>query len=202
MPFITEELWQRLPRPRPRKGKVAPDSIMMAPYPKASRRQRDPQAEERMAIVMEAVTGIRTIRGEMRISPAQTIAVTVKPDGASREVFAETASIVESLARARVTIDPAAVRTAQSALVVVGHTEIYVDLAGVVDLAAERARLGKEIARADEAIRFVEAKLERPEFVQKAPAAVVGKERERLEEQRRLRAKLEASLAWIAEGSR
>jgi valyl-tRNA synthetase len=197
MPFITEELWQRLPRPR-----RSPDSIMIARYPTASRRRRDAEAERRLATVMEAVTAVRAIRGEMRISSGQLLSITIRPGPDHRDLFAGTVAIVEALARGRVTIDPDAARPPQSALAVVGPTEVYVDLAGVVDFEGERTRLGREIARAAESIGFLEGKLARPEFVERAPAAVVEKERERLEEQRRLRSKLQASLAWIAEGAR
>jgi valyl-tRNA synthetase len=197
MPFITEELWQRLPR-----GPRAPESIMIAKYPRATRRRRNPEAERRMTTLMEAVTAVRTIRGEMRIAPSQALTVVIRPAAEHAADLAETVPLVEALTRAAVTVDRAAIRPAQSALAVVGATEIYVDLTGVIDLAAERARLQKEMGRADESIRFLEGKLARPEFVERAPAAVVDKERERLEEQRAIRAKLGASLAWIAEGPR
>ena len=72
-------------------------------------------------------------------------------------------------------------------------------LAGVVDLAAERLRLAREIQKAEDEIAFVETRLARPEFVKRAPAEVVERERARLEEHRRRRAKLRESLRWIAE---
>src|SRR3989449_11091928 len=89
MPFITEELWQRLPR-----DKRAPDSIMVAAYPKASRRQHDAEAERDMTAVMGVVTAIRNIRGEMHIAPGVTLAVTVKPGGDHAAAFRETARLV------------------------------------------------------------------------------------------------------------
>ena len=76
------------------------------------------------------------------------------------------------------------------------------ELAGVVDLAAERARLEKELKRAADTIAFLEAKLARPEFVERAPADIVEKERDRLAEQHQLQQKLEGSLAWLTEASR
>jgi valyl-tRNA synthetase len=71
-----------------------------------------------------------------------------------------------------------------------------------VDFDAERARIGKELVRVDETLRFLRGKLERPEFVERAPAEVVARERQRLDEQEQLRAKLGASLAALAEGAR
>src|SRR5205823_10078691 len=71
MPFITEEIWQRLPH----KG----ESIMIAPFPKAARKQRNVDAERQMSGVVDLVTAVRNIRGEMRITPAQTLGATVRP---------------------------------------------------------------------------------------------------------------------------
>ena len=84
----------------------------------------------------------------------------------------------------------------------VGAAEVYVDLAGVVDVRAERQRLQKEIARIEQTIGFTRAKLARPDFVERAPAEVVEKEREKLSEQEAVRAKLVASLGWIDDGGR
>jgi valyl-tRNA synthetase len=189
MPFITEEIWQRLPHDG--------DSIMIAPYPKAARRRVDAAAERDMAVLMGAVAAIRTIRGEMRVPPGVTLAVTAKPAGAHGALLRGHASLVQALARATLTVDPRAIRPRASALGVVGGTELYVTLEGVVDLGAERQRLEKEIRRADEAIAFGRAKLARPEFAERAPAEVVEKEREKLVEQEALREKLVASLAWV-----
>jgi valyl-tRNA synthetase len=193
MPFITEELWQRLPH--------AGDSIMVAPYPKAGRR-RAAAAEREMEAVMAVVTAIRNIRGEMRIAPGATLAVTLRPGGAERALYDGQRALVEALGRARLTVDPAAERARDTALAMVGRAEVYVDLAGVVDVAAERQRLDKEITRAGEAVEFLRAKLARPEFVERAPAEIVAKERERLAEQEALRARLAESLAWIGDGAR
>jgi valyl-tRNA synthetase len=109
---------------------------------------------------------------------------------------------VEALARVGLSIDPLASRPPSSATVVVGGSELYVDLAGVVDLAAERQRIDKEIARVDEKIEFARSKLARPEFAERAPAEIVSRERERLAEQEALRAKLVASLGWVDDGRR
>jgi valyl-tRNA synthetase len=189
MPFITEELWQRLPHDG--------ESIMVAAYPRASRVGADPEAERQMVVLIQAVTAIRNIRGEMRISPAQTLRATVKAAGADEALLREHVALIETLGRARVTIDPRAARPRASALAVVGGSEIYVELEGLVDLAAERQRLEKEIRRTEEAIAFTRAKLARPDFTERAPAEIVEKERDKLAEQEALRAKLVASLSWV-----
>jgi valyl-tRNA synthetase len=190
MPFISEEVWQRLPH----EG----ESIMVAPYPRAGRRKS--AAERDMAAVMDLVAAIRNIRGEMRIAPGIQLAAVVRPGSrAHARLFGANRPLIEALARARITVDPEASRPPMSALTVVGASEVYVELGGVVDLGAERARLEKEIRKAAESVDFLAAKLARPEFVERAPAAVVDKERERLAGERALLAKLKASLAWISE---
>jgi valyl-tRNA synthetase len=194
MPFITEEIWQRLPH--------AGESIMVASYPRAQRRRVDPGAERQMGVLMEAITAIRNVRGEMRIAPAVTLAVTLRPAREHQALFRAQAALMEALARCQLTSDARATRPPGSAFAAVGRSEIYVALAGVVDLGAERVRLGKELQRTAEEVAFLESKLGRRDFLERAPAAVVAKERERLHEQHRLQAKLQASLAWIDEGAR
>jgi valyl-tRNA synthetase len=189
MPFITEELWQRLPH----EG----ESIMVAPYPRASEVGVDVAAERGMALLMQAVTAIRTIRGEMRLSPAPTLQVTVRVAPGDEAVLREHAALIETLARARLALDSQARRPAAAALGVAGQSELYVHLAGLVDLAAERQRLEKEIKRAADAIAFTRGKLARPDFTERAPADIVAREREKLAEQEALHAKLVASLSWV-----
>jgi valyl-tRNA synthetase len=194
MPFITEEIWQRLPH----KG----ESIMLAPYPRVAGKQRNPETEREMAVVMALVTAVRNIRGEMRIPPGTTLAATLRPSRDGGAVFTANQALVDTLARARLVVDPQATRPRNSAMAVIDGAELYVDLTGVVDLAGERQRLEKEIKRAAETVEFLKGKLARPEFAERAPAEIVARERERLSEQEALRAKLQASLAWVDDGSR
>jgi valyl-tRNA synthetase len=189
MPFITEDVWQRLPH--------VGESIMVAPYPRADPSLASPDAERAMSLLMQTVTAIRNIRGEMRISPAQMLTVTVKAAPADESLLHEYATLIATLARARVTIDPGATRPRAGALGVAGQSELYVELAGLVDLAAERTRLDKEIKRTAEVIAFTRGKLARPDFTERAPAEVVEKEREKLAEHQALHDKLVASLSWI-----
>jgi valyl-tRNA synthetase len=189
MPFLSEEIWQRLPH----EG----ESIMVAPFPRAADARRSAQAERRMQPVIDVVSVIRTIRSESRIPPGVELQVTVRP-GASRGAdLADAAVLIGSLARAAIQVDPNAERPPQSAHAVAGEAEVFVHLEGVVDLSAERSRLAKEIERADKEIAFLEGKLARPEFVERAPAEVVARERARLDEQRRIHVKLSASLAGL-----
>jgi valyl-tRNA synthetase len=190
MPFLSEEIWQRLPH----QG----ESIMIAPFPRPNRRWHDAEAERLMAPVIEIVGAIRTIRSESRIPPGAELAVTVRPGAESAtEAVTRSAPLIGALARARITVAPDAPRPPQSAHAVAGDVEVFVELAGVVDLAAERIRLRKEIEKAEKEIAFVEGKLARPDFVERAPAAVVERERLRLAEQQGIREKLSTGLAAL-----
>jgi valyl-tRNA synthetase len=190
MPFISEELWQRLPH----EG----DSIMIAPFPKASRKGRDPEAERLMAPVLDFVSAIRTVRSESRISPAVELQVSVRPATAEiADVLAASAPIIGGLARAAITVAADGARPAGSAVATTPSGDVFVRLEGVVDFDAERQRLRKEVERAQKEIAFLEGKLGRPEFVERAPAEVVERERARLAEQRQTEQKLAASLAAL-----
>jgi len=121
----------------------------------------------------------------------------VRPGTEDGRLFTEHQALIESLSRVRLTVDVAATRAKGSALGVVGTSELYVALAGIVDTAAERQRIEKERKRASDTIAGTRAKLGRPDFVERAPADVVEKEREKLAEQEALLAKLTASLGWL-----
>jgi valyl-tRNA synthetase len=197
MPFISEELWQRLPH----EGGSSPAparSIMIAPFPKASRKGRDPEAERLMAPVLDFVSAIRTVRSESRIAPAVELAVTVRPAGpAVAAALAGGLPIIGGLARAAITVSRDGARPAGSAVATTPSGDVFVRLEGVVDFEAERQRLRKEIERARKEIAFLEGKLNRPEFVERAPVEVVERERERLVEQRQTEQKLSTSLAAL-----
>jgi valyl-tRNA synthetase len=199
MPFISEELWQRLPH----KGDSIPAparSIMVAPFPKASRKDRDPEAERLMAPVLDIVGAIRTIRSESRISPAVTLEASVRPASPDAEAaVTSSGAIINALAKATLTAigSDGRSRPPQSAMAATPSGDVFVKLAGIVDFDAERQRLRKEIERSRKEIAFLEGKLGRPEFVERAPAEVVERERERLAEQRQTEQKLSTSLAAL-----
>jgi len=194
MPFITEEIWQRLPH----KG----ESIMLAPYPRVTKKDRNPDAERQMTAVMDLVTAVRNIRGEMRIAPAAALTATLRPGPGAAELFTANGALIDALARVRIAVDPGATRPRSSAMAVIGGSELYVDLTGVVDLAAERQRIEKEIAKVAERVEFLKTKLGKPDFAERAPAEIVARERERLVEQEAVHAKLVASLGWFNDAGR
>jgi valyl-tRNA synthetase len=191
MPFLTEEIWQRLP-----KGPRAPESVMIARYPRASRRKADAGALAEVAPVMSVVAAVRTLRSEMQIPPARPLTVVVRPpgEGVVAGILRENVAAIGALARAEVRIDPDAARPPHSAIKVTESGEVYVPLEGVLDLAEERARLGRELAKVEVEIGRLEAKLGRAEFRERAPAEVVAREETRRDEQRGLATKLREAI--------
>jgi valyl-tRNA synthetase len=217
MPFLSEEIWQRLPResgpapgpathlpgparylPGPARYLPGPARyLMVAAFPKAGRKGRDAAVEREMAPVIAVVSAIRTVRSESRISPAVELTVTVKCPSKDAARLRAAVPLIGALARASVGVDPRAARPPLSAHAVAGGADIFVHLQGVVDVAAERARLQKEIEKARKETAFLEGKLGRPDFVERAPADVVARDRERLAEQGQILTKLTASLAAL-----
>ncbi len=195
MPFITEEVWQKLPLAR------SVDSIMIAPFPSAIARLDDPTAEVEMARVIEAIEGIRTIRGESNVPPsAKMQAIIHSADAAVREGLNRWRHYLMPLAGlSSLEISAPATRPTQAAAFVGERTgmEIFVPLAGLIDLKEERARLAKEIERVDADLQSVRQKFENPNFASKAPREVVERERSRIGELNVRRAKLQENLNRI-----
>jgi valyl-tRNA synthetase len=173
MPFITEEIWQSLPVA----GK--PDSVMIAPYPEADASFADEEAEGLMKTLIDVITGIRNIRGEMNISPSMELSAKIRAfDGSTAAFLSGHAGYVSRLARVKdieVKVDMS--RPKMSAVSVTPGAEVYVPLEGVVDIDAELQRLTKEIAKADKEIKPFEGKLANEGFVAKAPPEVLEKTR-------------------------
>jgi valyl-tRNA synthetase len=191
MPFITEEIWQKLPIER----SVA--SIVIAPFPKADPRLRDEAAEAEMRPVIAAIDGIRTIRGESNLSPALKVEAQVQSaDARVRETLERWRAYLMPLAGlSSLSVGPVGAKPPQAAADIRADMEIYVPLAGIVDLAEERERLKKEIARAEQEIGGINGRLSSEKFVARAPPEVVEKDRARM-------AELQSRIAKLAENAR
>ncbi|MBM3172546.1 MAG: valine--tRNA ligase [Chloroflexi bacterium] len=183
MPFITEELWQGLKQRLP-EGAMGSDSIVITPYPVGDASFIDAEAERVMESVVEIIRSIRNARAEHKVAPSRWVEARIYADNLSPAIAAQAAAI-ETLAKAK----PLAVlsrsqRQAQEekALVfVLKEAEVVLPLAGMVDIVAERQRLEKEIDGMKGEIGRLEQRLKDKAFVSKAPAAVVEKERNKLE---------------------
>ena len=180
IPFITETLWRRV---APLTG-IAGETIMLAPYPEPAELTADPFAEAAIEWLKGVVLAVRTIRGEMNIKPAQAIPLLLQGGGsADRERLAATEALLKRMAKLdRIEWLGDDVTPPPAAMQLVGELKLMVPLAGLIDVAAERLRLDKEIGRRNEEFARIESKLGNASFVAKAPAEVVAKERERAAE--------------------
>ena len=173
IPFITEELWQKI---APLSGKVGP-SIMLQPFPRADMGKRAPAAATQISTLKALAEACRSLRGEMGLSPAEKVAALVEGDVTS--VGAEVLRpYLMALARLSEVKFVAILPTSQAPVAEVYPLRIMLDVK--IDVAAERVRLQKEISRIEGEISKASTKLSNPNFVQRAPASVVAQERERL----------------------
>ncbi len=173
MPFLTEEIWQTL---------VADgSSVMVAEFPAMDETHDDPEADQEMSQIMEVITRIRNIRGEMNIAPSLKLKVTLTAtsealrDSLERgRVYILNLANLEGLKIADEMAEPKGAATA-----VAGPVHVYVFVAGVIDIEGEKGRLGKEISRIERDLAVVEKKLANPDFLAKAADAVVKKEKQK-----------------------
>ncbi|MEO1768048.1 valine--tRNA ligase [Thiobacter aerophilum] len=172
IPFITEELWQKV---APLAG-VAGESIMLQPYPEPQPARIHTEAMEKVALLKALVGACRTLRGQMHLPPSQKVAAVALGDPA---VLADLTPYLVALAKlSDLAIETEALPHSVAPVSIVGDYRIMLRIE--VDMAAERARLDKEIARLKAEAAKAEAKLANPAFVERAPAAVVEQERQRL----------------------
>jgi valyl-tRNA synthetase len=194
IPFITEELWQKA---APVAGLKVSDggTVMMQPYPKADLSRCDEPAERWVVTLKAMVNACRSLRGEMNLSPAQKVPLVAAGDKAAVIAYAPYLAALAKLAEVAATGD--ALPESDAPVQIVGDFRLMLKIE--FDVAAEKERLGKELARIDGEIVKAEKKLATPSFVERAPAAVVNQERERLANFGDLRAKLATQLARLGQ---
>ena len=212
MPFITEEIWQALPKmqgPGTRgqgpegEGQGAKvkgqETIMLAPYPQFRDDWRFDEDAARMEQVMAVISGIRNIRGEMEVPPSKQIAVILScTNEESKKLVKHNEGAIMALARVSdLAIGIGIEKPEDASIQVAGDVQIFVPLKGMVDLAEEEKRLSKEIAKLDKEIELFTKKLENPSFVDRAPADIVAKEKAKLAEVTDKKKVLEESLEKI-----
>ncbi|HXL39390.1 MAG TPA: valine--tRNA ligase, partial [Myxococcales bacterium] len=188
MPFVTEEIWQRLPN---RSGRT----IMLAPFPGPG--SRDEEAEREMDAISRAIDGARSVRGEVNLPRNQKIPLVLFAK--DRELFRRHERAFQHLANAsEVTLrgfgEP---RPRQAAVHVEPEVEVHLPLAGLIDFAAESARVEKEIARTEAELQGLRKRLDNAGFVARAPREVVEKDRSRADELAGKREKLARHLARV-----
>jgi valyl-tRNA synthetase len=191
MPFITEEIWQRLPR---RPGD--PGSIMIAPWPGAEHGRLDAEAEDHMAFLQEMVVEVRRFRHEHNIPPRRRIDAVVRADGLFANLVTTHAAELQALAwLAGVRLGD---RPEGWSRVVAGQAEVYLPLSEIVDVAAERQRLVREISESTTLAERARGKLANEGFVGGAPPEVIERTRTQLADYEDRIAKLRAQLEELS----
>ncbi|HKQ67731.1 MAG TPA: valine--tRNA ligase [Polyangiaceae bacterium] len=184
MPFLTEELWHRIPR-----AAAGPASIALAPFPTSKEGLRDEPVDREMALVSAVISAARTIRSEHEVHPAAQVALVLRTDDvAVRKLFAEEIVTIRTLAKTLgdPVIEPTGGgRPPGSSMSVTGSVEVMVGLKGHVEPAKEKERVERAIKKVQKDVTVMEKKLASPAFAEKAPADVVTQAREQLETLRR-----------------
>lgn len=227
MPYVTEEIWQKIPQvqiisPAGQNRKTLkeksrtvmrsaasgtmkdpeskkPESIMVSDYPKSL--PRNPQAEEDMFYLIEAVTGIRTMRGELNIAPSLKVNVFIKTYHQNAEkILRNNLQYLKALARAeKIMIGPDIPKPEGSATSVKTAMEIFVPLKAVLNISSELDRLKKDLAKIEESLAMLNKKLMNDDFLQRAPQKVVEKEKTKYEELLGMQEKITDSIHTLKE---
>ncbi|HLJ08268.1 MAG TPA: class I tRNA ligase family protein, partial [Acidimicrobiia bacterium] len=193
MPFITEEIWQRL-----HAGEGGEPSIMRAPWPAPLAGFADPGAEHDLALVRDVVSAIRSFRADHHIESGARMRVALTgADARALEALDRERAVVEALGRVQIETAEAPGGGPETR-VVAGAVDILIRLGDILDLDAERARLGKALERAEAEVTRFETKLGNESFRAKAPAEVVAAEERKLAEAHATQAKLRAQLEELA----
>jgi len=169
IPFVTEEIWSRLPGTR--------GQLILGPFPKAQPDLADAGAEAEMKLIQDAIVGIRTVRGEFGLPPTKPVeALLQAPDQDRVDLLEKHRAALMDLAWAeKITIGLPGPRPKMAATAVAGELEIAVPLSGLIDLAAEEARLAKELEKISGELGKVLSKLSSPGFTAKAPPEIKAK---------------------------
>jgi len=173
IPFITEELWQKV---APLAGKTG-ETIMLAPYPVSQPEKIDAAAEAFVATLKESIDAVRNLRGEMSVSPALRVPLFISGDAAAIGAQLPYLTALAKISEAQLV---AQLPDANAPVALTSTAKWMLDIK--IDVATESARLSKEIARLENEVVKANAKLGNASFVERAPAAVVEQEKKRLAE--------------------
>ena len=185
MPYLTEELWQKLPGTsnalHNEAYKNAEQSIMLADFPKGDPALIDEQAESEMNLVIELIKKVRNIRSEMNIKPGDLLSVHVATDDKNTAIFAANEAQIKKLARADTIVLGSSldVPKASAKAVLTGGAEVAVPLEGLIDFDKERERLQNQIAKLETELQRLNGQLANANFVERAPAEKVQELRDR-----------------------
>ncbi len=180
MPFITEEIWQRVAPVAGIKG----ETIMLQPYPQPLSHLENTSAETEIHWLQTVIIALRTVRSEMNIAPSKKIAVLLRQGNATdHALFHQHQALIFTLAKlSSATWLPENTEPPESATALAGSLELLIPMAGLIDRAEEQARLQREIEKFSKELEKISAKLTNPDFLARAPEAVVIKDKTRCTE--------------------
>lgn len=196
MPFISEEIWQHLPRSN---TSHTGEALCIFPWPECSPVRVDQQARREMELIRAVIRAIRNLRSEVGLPPGQKSPVVLRvppklqPLLRAEQVFVEKLAWVEGITF----LPEGAEKPPQALTALVEELEVYLPLAGVIDLEQEIARLEKELKGTEKDLARSASKISNPNFIQKAPPEIVEKERNKKEELSRKREKICGRLAEL-----
>ena len=195
MPFVTDEIWATV---APRAG-IEGETIMLRPYPEADPDLSDSEAEAELEWVMQFILGIRQIRGEMDISPGKSLPVLLEQSTERDRLFTERNNLLLKRVGRVESVLPLedGEEAPASATALLNNMRLLVPMAGLIDVAAEKSRLGKQRDKADTDLSKSLAKLANESFVNNAPEAVVTQERDRVAEFKQQIAQLDEQIAKL-----
>jgi valyl-tRNA synthetase len=174
MPFITEEIWQQIPRSKD----VSGDSIMMQPWPHINHALISEKAETEMKHVIDIVTAIRNMRSAWNIEPKLEVKALINTNEKKDEkLFFDNAEFIKRLSKLSGLEAGKVKKPENAAVAVVCNLEIYIPLKGVIDFDKETERLKKEEARISGEIKSITMRLKDKNFTGKAPKEIVEKQR-------------------------
>jgi valyl-tRNA synthetase len=193
MPFISEEIWQRLPLAN------KPASLMIANWPTVKEELLAETAEADFNLVKQVISALRTMRSELKIAPSLKLkAVVAAKSKAALDLLKENVPLINKLAGlSELELGLNLKRPPNSAITVVKQADIYLPLAGLVDIEKETQRLQKQFQTVEQELKKVEAKLSNAQFLSKAPAAVVAKQKAKADELKTALAKLKEQLQLL-----
>jgi valyl-tRNA synthetase len=186
-PFVTEEIWQKLPKPP-----QLPGSLMITVFPRADQQWVDAGAEAEMKILQDVVSTSRMLKATYNIPPAQSIGVEFRITAdAPRAIVEKYKDMLENRAKVTATITSAGESLPGAAKALVGaDVQILMPLGGLIDVPTEKARITKEVGKTDKEIAGLEKKLGNQDFLSRAPEEVVAEIRQRLVDEKNRKALL------------
>jgi len=195
-PFVTEEIWQKLPKPP-----QLPGSLMITVFPRGDASYVDKQAEAEMKLVQDTAVGCRMLKATYGLAPAESAVVGVRASGTSATIIEKFKDAIERTARVKMTVaatfDDNAAFAVSGKEVISSEAEIVMPLGEKIDPATETARIKKDIVKAEKEIGGLEKKLENADFLARAPEDVVAEQRARLAEEKARLHRLTDALAVL-----